>query len=90
MAERDQALIEGDIARSGWSYRTARIPGHLDFVSPGGDVQSVQAAGGAIVEIRPLHDPEDRQVLVLTERTERVYCRGSDDVWFEDAMRTRS
>lgn len=89
MAERDEALLEGPIGESGWSYRTARMPGHLDFISPVDEVQSVEAAGAAIVEVRPLHDAEDREVLVLTDKTERIYRRGDDEVWREEGIRLR-
>ena len=89
MAKRDQDLLEGPIGEGGWRYRTARMPGNLDFVSPEDKVQSVEAAGGAIVEVRPLHDSEDREVLVLTEKTERIYRRGDDDTWREEGMRLR-
>ena len=89
MAERHQAVLEGPIGASGWSYRTARMPGQLDFISPDDEVQSVEAAGGAIVEVRPLHDAEDREVLVLTDRTERIYRRDDDEIWREEGMRLR-
>lgn len=89
MAERDQALLEGRIGESGWNYRTARMPGHLDFVSPDDEVQSVEGAGAAIIEVRPLHDPEDRELLVLTDKTERIYRRGDDEIWREEGMRLR-
>ncbi len=89
MAERDQALLEAPIGESGWSYRTARVPGHLDVISPDDEVQSVEGAGAAIVEVRPLHDSEEREVLVLTDKTERICRRGDDDIWREEGMRLR-
>jgi hypothetical protein len=52
-------------------------------------VQSVEGAGAAIIEVRPLHDPEERELLVLTDKTERIYRRGDDEIWREEGMRLR-
>jgi hypothetical protein len=65
------------------------MPGHVDFIGPDEKVQSVEAAGGPIIEVRPLHDAEEREILVVTERTERIYHRGDDDCWREEGMRLR-
>jgi len=59
--------------------------GHLDFRSSAGEVQSVEAAGGPIPKVRPLGDSEDRELLVITEKTERINRRG-DDVWADEGM----
>jgi hypothetical protein len=89
MTERDQQLLEGPIGSSGWRYRTGRMPGHLDFLSPDSEAQPVGVAGAEILEVRPLHE-RDREVLVITAKTERVYRRGDDDLWREEGMRPRT
>lgn len=93
--------LEGQIG-NGWFYRAASIPGHVDFfqldesepASSSGlmddHVQSVQVAGSPILEIRPLHDEDDREVLVISERTETIVRRSDDDEWIVDGHRPRS
>jgi hypothetical protein len=88
MADRDQPVLEGPIGEGGWRYRTARMPGHIDFFPPNGqEAQAVEAAGGPITEVRPLSDTDDREVLLLTEKTERIYRRGDDDIWRDEGVR---
>lgn len=87
MSERDRPLLEGPIGESGWSYRTASIAGHMDFFSPDGEEQSVIALGDAITEVRPLHDTEDRQVLVTSKTVQAILRRDNDDTWIVDGVR---
>jgi hypothetical protein len=97
----EDSRLEGPIG-NGWFYRAANIAGHVDFFqldesqpapSVGvmdDQVQSVQVAGSPIIEIRPLHDTGDREVLVISEKMETIVRRADDDKWVVEGQRPRT
>lgn len=80
-AERWQPLIEGQIADSGWSFRTARFAGYVDFFEQAGVNQSVAVAGAPIIAAGDMHN-KGREIYARTEKIEYVVRRDPvDEQW---------
>lgn len=88
-APRDQELLEGSIGDGTWRYRTARIPGYVDFIRGADEDPQEIRVGGPIIDVQPLRGKDDREVLILTERSETLVRRNDDDEWVAEGTRPR-